>query len=72
MGLVCFSLGGVVKFTGFTGDSYNSTGMAQFQELVKDIHPGIFVHSVYIDEDLDNDRRAGFVSIEFWICLGHI
>ena len=64
--------GGVVKLTRFTGDSYNSTGMAEFQESIKAIHPGIFVHSVYIDKDLDNDRRAGFVRIEFWICPGHI
>jgi len=48
--------------TDSTGDSYNSTGMLEFQELVKQVHPGIFVHSVYIDRDLENDRRAGFVS----------
>jgi len=64
--------GGVVKFTGHTGDSYNSTGMAEFQDAIKAIHPGIFVHSVYIDKDLDNDRKAGFVRIKFWICPGHI
>jgi len=56
--------GGVVKFTGHTGDSYNSTGMAEFQDAIKAIHPGIFVHSVYIDKDLDNDRKAGFVRID--------
>jgi len=47
------------------GDSYNSTGMAQFQALVKEIHPGIFVHSVYIDKNQDNDRKAGFVRLLF-------
>jgi len=34
--------------------------MAKFQDLVKQVHPGIFVHSVYIDKDLDSDRKAGF------------
>jgi palmitoyl-protein thioesterase len=43
------------------GDSYNSTGMAEFQALVSQVHPGIFLHSVYIDENQDNDRKAGFV-----------
>jgi palmitoyl-protein thioesterase len=51
-----------LELTDFTGDSYNSTGMLEFQELVKQVHPGIFVYSVYIDKDLENDRRAGFVS----------
>jgi hypothetical protein len=29
--------------------------------MIRDIHPGIFVHSVRIDEDLDKDVHAGFV-----------
>ena len=29
---------------------------------MKDVHPGIFVHSIYIEENLDADQRAGFVS----------
>ena len=29
--------------------------------MIQDIHPGIFVHSVRIDEDLDKDKQAGFV-----------
>jgi palmitoyl-protein thioesterase len=49
----------------YSGDSYNSTGMAKFQALVKQVHPGIFVHSVYIDENQDSDRRAGFVRLSF-------
>lgn len=43
------------------GDSHSSPGMLRFVSMVQDIHPGMFVHSVYIDEDLDKDRRAGFV-----------
>ena len=29
--------------------------------MIQDIHPGIFVHSVRIDEDLGKDKQAGFV-----------
>ncbi|TFK44545.1 Alpha/Beta hydrolase protein [Crucibulum laeve] len=42
------------------GDSHSSPGMLEFASLIKDIHPGIFVHSIYIEGDLDKDRRAGF------------
>lgn len=45
------------------GDSYASPGMLEFVQLIKDMHPGIFVHSVYIDEDLEADQKAGFVSL---------
>ncbi|KAG6886265.1 hypothetical protein C0993_006675 [Termitomyces sp. T159_Od127] len=27
---------------------------------IKELNPGIFIHSVYVDEDLDKDRNAGF------------
>lgn len=30
-------------------------------EMIKGVHPGIFIHSVYIDKELDDDRKAGFV-----------
>ena len=43
------------------GDSYASSGMVQFQSLVAKIHPGIFIHSVYIDPDAKEDQRATFV-----------
>lgn len=43
------------------GDSYNSTGMANFQSLVKQVHPGMFVHSVYLHESQESDKKAGFV-----------
>ncbi|KDQ57664.1 hypothetical protein JAAARDRAFT_178024 [Jaapia argillacea MUCL 33604] len=43
------------------GDSHSSPGMLQFVSMIKDIHPGIFVHSVYIEEELDADRKAGWL-----------
>lgn len=47
------------------GDTYASSGMVQFESEVKKMHPGIFVHSVYIDQDANTDQRAGFVSDVF-------
>jgi hypothetical protein len=44
-----------------TGDSHSSDGMLEFISMIKDVHPGIFIHSVYIEEDLAADQRAGFV-----------
>jgi len=43
------------------GDSHSSPGMLQFVSMLKDIFPGIFIHSVYIEEDLAADRKAGFL-----------
>lgn len=45
------------------GDTYASSGMDSFQSEVKEMYPGIFVHSIFIDEDPNVDQRAGFVSI---------
>ncbi|KAJ6497865.1 palmitoyl-protein thioesterase [Mycena sanguinolenta] len=42
------------------GDSANAPGMLRFAEEIKSVHPGIFVHSIYLEEDLDKDRQAGF------------
>ncbi|KAH8119193.1 palmitoyl-protein thioesterase [Phellopilus nigrolimitatus] len=42
------------------GDAYASAGMLEFAELIKGVHPGIFVHSIYVEENLDADQRAGF------------
>ncbi|KAF9467286.1 palmitoyl-protein thioesterase [Collybia nuda] len=42
------------------GDSHSSPGMLQFASLIKDMHPGIFIHSISMDEDFDKDRKAGF------------
>ena len=36
--------------------------MLQFMQLIKDVHPGMFIHSVRLDEDLEKDQKAGFVS----------
>jgi hypothetical protein len=45
------------------GDTYASSGMDRFQSEVKEMHPGIFIHSIFIDEDPNADQRASFVSI---------
>ncbi|KAJ7072548.1 Alpha/Beta hydrolase protein [Mycena amicta] len=42
------------------GDSATAPGMIQFAEEIKQVHPGIFVHAIYIEEGLNEDRRAGF------------
>lgn len=42
------------------GDSYASPGMLEFAELLKEQHPGLFVHNIYIDEDNEEDKKAGF------------
>ncbi|KAJ4000048.1 palmitoyl-protein thioesterase [Lentinula boryana] len=42
------------------GDSYASPGMLEFVSMIKNVHPGIFVHSVFIEVELDKDRQAGF------------
>ncbi|KAJ2913467.1 hypothetical protein MD484_g6954, partial [Candolleomyces efflorescens] len=68
LALVSFSLAIAVKTTKprplvlwhGLGDSHSSPGMLQFMDMIKDVHPGIFIHSVYIDPELDNDRKAGF------------
>lgn len=36
--------------------------MLEFAELCKGVHPGMFVHSVYVDSNLEADQKAGFVS----------
>ncbi|KAI0331191.1 alpha/beta-hydrolase [Cubamyces sp. BRFM 1775] len=42
------------------GDSYASPGMLEFMNLIKGMHPGIFIHSVYLNENIEEDERAGF------------
>ncbi|KAJ7128901.1 palmitoyl-protein thioesterase [Mycena crocata] len=34
--------------------------MLRFADEIKTVHPGIFIHSVYLDEEADKDRQAGF------------
>ncbi|KAG2043508.1 palmitoyl-protein thioesterase [Suillus americanus] len=42
------------------GDTYASPGMDNFQSEVKEMYPGIFIHSIFIDEDPNADQRATF------------
>ncbi|KAG8801052.1 hypothetical protein FRC17_006739 [Serendipita sp. 399] len=42
------------------GDQYASPGMMDFIELIKQTHPGIFVHSVRISDEPSSDQRAGW------------
>ncbi|KIY67317.1 alpha/beta-hydrolase [Cylindrobasidium torrendii FP15055 ss-10] len=42
------------------GDSYASEGIVEFGKLIEEIHPGIFIHSVYIVDNNDDDRKATF------------
>ena len=44
------------------GDSYAAPGMLGFIQEVKDMHPGLFVHAVYIKENNDEDQKAT------WVC----
>ena len=43
------------------GDSYASDGMLEMISRIEDMHSGIFVHSVYLAENDDDDKKAGFV-----------
>lgn len=45
----------------FTGDSHSSPGMLEFSSLIKELHPNIYIHSVFVEENLEADREAGFV-----------
>ena len=35
--------------------------MVEFGKLIEALRPGIFIHSLYIEEEQDQDRKAGFV-----------
>lgn len=39
------------------GDNYNSSGMQRMKEILTQVIPDVFVHSVYIDEDPQIDER---------------
>ena len=43
------------------GDSYASPGMVEFQETVERLHPGIFVHRIFLNEDAEEDKKATYV-----------
>ncbi|CAE6466682.1 unnamed protein product [Rhizoctonia solani] len=42
------------------GDSAHSEGMNEFAELIKEVHPGIFVYSVSLSDDQSADKKAGW------------
>jgi palmitoyl-protein thioesterase len=42
------------------GDSYDSPGLLKVQSSIAKMHPGIYIHSVYIDPDPKEDKRATF------------
>lgn len=50
------------------GDSAHSRGMDQFQDAVREMHPGIFVHSVIAPNDgsPSDESKAGWVSCSRW------
>lgn len=48
------------------GDAAHSAGMIEFARLCQEVHPGMFVHSIYIYDDIDKDHRAGFVCLSFY------
>lgn len=43
------------------GDSYGSPGILEFIELMKGVHPGLFVHSVHLADSQEDDKKAAFV-----------
>ena len=43
------------------GDSYNSSGIIKLQSAIEEMHPGIYIHSVYVDPDSKKDLQATFV-----------
>lgn len=45
------------------GDSALSAGMIEFAELLRGVHPGMFIHLIHVEDTLEKDQRAGFVSL---------
>ncbi|KAI5969397.1 hypothetical protein CANMA_001464 [Candida margitis] len=39
------------------GDNYNGTGIHSVNDLISGLYPGIFFHSIYIDEDPSTDQQ---------------
>lgn len=42
------------------GDTYSSSGIQHVKQLIEDSYPGIFVHSVFLDEDPSEDQKQSF------------
>lgn len=38
--------------------------MLEFMSLVRKIHPELFIHSIYVEEDLEKDQKAGWVGLK--------
>lgn len=55
----------VMMSPSLTGDSYDSSGLLEFQSAIKGMHRGIFIHSVYVDPDSKKDRHATLVRSEY-------
>lgn len=45
------------------GDDYASAGMLEFANLIKGVHPDLFIHLIYLDENPEEDHKAGIVSM---------
>lgn len=43
------------------GDNYAADGIASIGELADQVHPGIFVYNIRIDDDATKDRTASFL-----------
>ncbi|SPQ25393.1 17347551-0a19-473c-95bb-0e093a496657 [Thermothielavioides terrestris] len=43
------------------GDTFNSEGMARVVSIAEDVHPGIFVYPIRMDDDPSRDRFDSFV-----------
>ncbi|KAK9374901.1 Alpha/Beta hydrolase protein [Lipomyces chichibuensis] len=43
------------------GDSYDSDGMQRVAALIQEIHPGIFVHSVYLNRESSQDSKESLL-----------
>ncbi|KAB5590583.1 Palmitoyl-protein thioesterase [Ceratobasidium theobromae] len=42
------------------GDSAHSAGVSEFLELIKEMHPGIFVYSISLSDNKDADQKASW------------
>lgn len=44
------------------GDSYNSESMNRVFDILRTVHPNLYIHSVYLDEDEEKDQQMSFIS----------
>lgn len=43
------------------GDNYAAEGIAAVGEIAEDVHPGVFVYNIRLDDDASKDRSASFI-----------